>query len=194
MQPSQNNNNVSNITSPKKNLYFIENEKPQLKIQHDLSRGIGVIPSEHSEPAHEPIPTAIEDSSPYLMHHSSKSNDDYTSGSVPPYDIGYDSIEDDNNIEEDEGPLEALKRQEDAKRTPLQNKIYYFLEAPTSKWARAYSWLSLTVNLTSISILCVDSIPSIMGHEFYDRIWYVSLNQFRNPIIRCSVIDFFGNL
>ncbi|CAG8500105.1 20499_t:CDS:2 [Dentiscutata erythropus] len=138
------------------------------------SREIGItgaVPSEHSEY----IPTGfenIENDDAYLLHRSNRLNDDNTSASVPAYDTSQYGYDDDNDNEEDEGPYEALKRQEDSKRTPLQNKLYYFFEVPVSKWAKVYSWLSLTVNLASISILCIDSIPSIMGQPYYDHIWY----------------------
>ncbi|CAG8514338.1 22628_t:CDS:2, partial [Racocetra persica] len=191
MQHSQNNN----LINTENNLNFIENEKLQPKIQHDpLSRGIGVFPSEYSEP----IPSAIEDDNHRLIRRSSsKSNDDITSPSVPPYDIGqsgYDLTEDDDDNDENEGPLEALKRQEDAKRTPLQNKLYYFFEFPISNWARAYSWLSLTINLASISILCINSEPIIMSQKDYDQIWYCMDIAFYSSNPLSPVLRFVGIL
>ncbi|CAG8593242.1 13729_t:CDS:2, partial [Racocetra fulgida] len=106
MQPSQNNN----LINTENNLNFIENEKLQPKIQNDLiSRGIGVFPSEYSEP----IPSAIEDDNHRLIRRSSKSNDDITSPSLPPYNIGqsgYDLTEDDDDNEENEFSTQVFIR------------------------------------------------------------------------------------
>ncbi|CAG8475182.1 3132_t:CDS:2 [Gigaspora rosea] len=174
MQSSQNNNKLFN----NKDFSFPStiNEKQQ-NIQDDpLSRGIGVVPSEHSEPIRNGIDNTENDIDS-ILHRPSN---DYTSASVPPYppyDNGNESMDENDNSEEeeDEGPLKVLKeikRKEDSRRTPLQNKLHYFFEVPTSIWAKAYCWFSLTVNLASISILCVDSIPGIMGRPYYERIWY----------------------
>ncbi|CAG8614699.1 19582_t:CDS:2 [Gigaspora margarita] len=135
-----------------------------------------VVPSEHSEPIRNGIDNTENDIGSTLHRPSN----DYTSASVPPYppyENGDESMDENDNSEddEDEGPLKVLKeikRKEDARRTPLQNKLHYFFEVPTSIWAKAYCWFSLTINLASISILCVDSIPGIMGRTYYERIWY----------------------
>ncbi|CAG8533306.1 218_t:CDS:2 [Ambispora leptoticha] len=90
--------------------------------------------------------------------------------------------EDDNENQEYEGvsqydiifdPIDQIRIKEDEMRSPLQRKLYYFFEVPSSTSARIYAFFSALCVLVTIIIICVESLPTFYENEwqYYRRIW-----------------------
>ncbi|CAG8520126.1 14955_t:CDS:2 [Funneliformis caledonium] len=106
---------------------------------------------------------------PFPIYHVNSISTD-----AEPVSIDYDQFQNEDNVENDRYKFTKIRKDlyplhhdthqldsDDLYRTPLQRKFYYFFEEPRSKWAQLYSFVSLLCVLITITVICIDSLPTV---------------------------------
>ncbi|CAG8436252.1 12549_t:CDS:2 [Funneliformis mosseae] len=120
---------------------------------------------------------------PFPIYHVNSISTD-----AEPVSIDYDQFQNEDNVENDRYKFTKIRKDlyplhhnthqldsDDLYRTPLQRKFYYFFEEPRSKWAQLYSFVSLLCVLITITVICIDSLPTVfIIKQVNVRIWLPS--------------------